>query len=84
MTVDMISYALAFLAGVALLPACAYVRKLCERVRDWIRRKRGIPCPLCKDDGYIEDVDIESRSISMWPCRCAKGREFTRKMQMKQ
>jgi hypothetical protein len=34
------------------------------------------PCPECKDDGYIEDVDIESRSIALWPCSCRRGREY--------
>lgn len=67
-----------FLLGVVTPFLVVLIGRLIERARDWLRAARGNPCPECKDDGYIEDVDIDARSVSQWPCRCTKGRAFAK------
>ena len=73
---------LIFLTGVVFLPAVAVAAECGKRTRDWIRAKRGLPCPKCHDEGCIEDVDIDSRSVSVWPCTCAKGRAYAARIQV--
>jgi len=73
-------YALMFIAGVLLFPAMAAGEFFIRACSEAIRELRGKKCPKCGDAGYIEEVDIDSRSVSLWPCACRAGRKFAKEM----
>lgn len=70
-----------FIAGLLFTPAglyasCLFV-KYGQDIANWLLRR---PCPRCGGNGYIEEADLDSRSVSQWPCSCKEGRKFQRRI----
>jgi len=72
------TFALGFVLGFLSVVALPWLHSAFQRTRDYIREKRGIPCPRCGGDGYIEEAHVESRPVALWPCTCRKGRAWVK------
>ena len=72
------SYVLVFLAGFLFFAAFAAGEFFVNACAEAIRELRGKKCPKCHGEGRVEDVDIDSRSVSLWPCTCRAGRKFAK------